>query len=80
MADYGNWNQFKKHVKHKWGKLTDQDLDEINGNPIRLIAKLEERYGWKGEHAKESLRQFEHELSHANLQHKKKGYPGKPMP
>ena len=23
----GNWKQFKGHVKEKWGKLTDDDLD-----------------------------------------------------
>ena len=27
----GNWKQFKGHVKEKWGKLTDDDLDVIEG-------------------------------------------------
>jgi hypothetical protein len=29
----GNWKQFKGHVKEKWGRLTDDDLDVINGGP-----------------------------------------------
>jgi CsbD-like len=27
----GNWKQFSGTVKEKWGKLTDDDLDVING-------------------------------------------------
>ena len=27
----GNWKQFKGHVKEKWGKLTDDNLDAIGG-------------------------------------------------
>jgi uncharacterized protein YjbJ (UPF0337 family) len=27
----GNWKQFKGKVKEKWGHLTDDDLDVING-------------------------------------------------
>jgi hypothetical protein len=27
----GNWEQFKGKAKEKWGRLTDDDLDVING-------------------------------------------------
>jgi uncharacterized protein YjbJ (UPF0337 family) len=27
----GNWKQVKGKVKEQWGKLTDDDLDVING-------------------------------------------------
>jgi uncharacterized protein YjbJ (UPF0337 family) len=27
----GNWKQLKGKVKEQWGKLTDDDLDTING-------------------------------------------------
>ncbi len=27
----GNWKQFKGSAKEKWGKLTDDDLDVIEG-------------------------------------------------
>ena len=27
----GKWKQFKGEIKEKWGKLTDDDLDVING-------------------------------------------------
>ncbi len=41
----GNWKQFKGKVKEQWGKLTDDDLDVIEGRTDQLVGKLQERYG-----------------------------------
>ena len=41
----GNWKQFKGKVKEQWGKLTDDDLDTINGRREQLEGKIQERYG-----------------------------------
>ena len=41
----GNWKQTKGKVKEKWGKLTDDDLDVINGRRDQLEGKIQERYG-----------------------------------
>jgi uncharacterized protein YjbJ (UPF0337 family) len=41
----GNWKQVKGKVKEKWGKLTDDDLDVINGRRDQLEGKIQERYG-----------------------------------
>ena len=35
----GNWKQFKGNVKEKWGRLTDDDLDVINGRREQLEAR-----------------------------------------
>ena len=32
----GNWKQVKGKVKEQWGKLTDDDLDVINGKQEQL--------------------------------------------
>lgn len=32
----GNWKQMKGKVKEQWGKLTDDDLDVINGKQEQL--------------------------------------------
>ena len=32
----GNWKQFKGAAKEKWGKLTDDDLDVIEGRREQL--------------------------------------------
>jgi uncharacterized protein YjbJ (UPF0337 family) len=41
----GNWKQVKGSVKEKWGKLTNDDLDVIDGKVDQLIGKVQERYG-----------------------------------
>lgn len=41
----GKWKQVKGEAKAQWGKLTDDDLDRINGNREKLAGKLQEQYG-----------------------------------
>ncbi|HEX6739617.1 MAG TPA: CsbD family protein [Vicinamibacteria bacterium] len=41
----GQWNQLKGQLKQQWGKLTNDDLDSIEGSRDILIGKLQERYG-----------------------------------
>ena len=47
----GKWKQVKGKAKEQWGKLTDDDLDVINGKRDVLIGKLQERYGYAKEDA-----------------------------
>lgn len=41
----GNWKAFKGKVQQKWGKLTDDDLDVIEGKRTELTGRLQQRYG-----------------------------------
>lgn len=41
----GNWKQFKGRVKEKWGDLTNDDLDKVNGQRDQLEGLIQERYG-----------------------------------
>ncbi len=41
----GNWKQLKGRAKEKWGELTDDELDRIDGRRERLVGVLQERYG-----------------------------------
>lgn len=41
----GNWEQVKGHVQKAWGKLTNDDLDQIEGDRKLLAGKIQERYG-----------------------------------
>lgn len=42
----GQWKQLRGNVKDWWGKLTDNDLERIEGNRDKLVGALQERYGW----------------------------------
>ncbi len=54
----GGWKQAKGKVKEKWGKLTDDELTEIDGRKDQLLGKLQERYGYTREQAERELEQF----------------------
>ena len=50
MADWknrieGNWNEYVGKVKQQWGKLTDDDLTQINGNRQELEGRIQQHYG-----------------------------------
>jgi uncharacterized protein YjbJ (UPF0337 family) len=39
------WKQLMGSAKENWGKLTDDDLDQISGKRERLAGKIQETYG-----------------------------------
>ncbi|MFN7002244.1 MAG: CsbD family protein [Roseinatronobacter sp.] len=41
----GKWTQMTGSMKAKWGKLTDDDLKQAEGNRDILIGKIQEKYG-----------------------------------
>lgn len=54
----GQWKQLKGKVKQQWGKLTDDDINVINGKRDVLIGKLQERYGYAQEEAQRKADEF----------------------
>ena len=55
----GKWMQLKGHVLEKWGKLTDDELDEINGRREQLMGKIQEKYGIAKEEAEQQICELE---------------------
>jgi len=55
----GSWDVVKGKVKEQWGKLTDDDLREIDGRKDHLIGKLEWKYGQTKEETKKMVDEFE---------------------
>jgi uncharacterized protein YjbJ (UPF0337 family) len=53
----GKWRQMRGEMKKWWGKLTDDDLDKIEGDRDKLIGLLQEKYGYSKEKAEEELGQ-----------------------
>jgi len=54
----GKWTQVKGEVRSKWGKLTDDDLTQIEGETEKMIGKLQERYGYGRQQAEKELNDF----------------------
>jgi uncharacterized protein YjbJ (UPF0337 family) len=55
----GGWKQFRGKVKEQWGKLTDDDLDRIEGKRDQLLGAVQKRYGIARDEAERQLRDFE---------------------
>lgn len=54
----GMWKQIKGKVKQQWGKLTDDDLKQLEGHGEQLAGRLQERYGLAKEEAERQAREF----------------------
>ena len=55
----GNWKQFKGKIKEQWGKLTDDDLDVINGQREQLVGRIQERDGIAQDEAEKQVKDWE---------------------
>jgi uncharacterized protein YjbJ (UPF0337 family) len=55
----GNWKQFKGKARQQWGKLTDDELDQMQGQREQLIGRVQERYGVAREEAERQVKQWE---------------------
>jgi uncharacterized protein YjbJ (UPF0337 family) len=50
-----NWKRAKGTVKRKWVKLTDDDLNSINGQREQLEDIIHKRYGFAAEHVRKEV-------------------------
>lgn len=51
----GKWKQMKGSIQEKWGDITDDDFDRINGNRERFAGVLQEKYGKTKDEAKKEI-------------------------
>ncbi|MFM9849117.1 MAG: CsbD family protein [Hyphomicrobiaceae bacterium] len=51
----GSWEELKGKAKHKWGNLTDNELTQIGGKKDELMGRIQARYGYSKDKAKEEV-------------------------
>jgi len=51
----GNWKQFRGRAQQQWGKLTNDDLDVVEGRRQELVGKIQERYGLAKDQAEQQV-------------------------
>lgn len=51
----GNWEELKGKLQERWGRLTDDDLAEIDGQKKILVGKLMDKYGMSEEAATKAI-------------------------
>jgi uncharacterized protein YjbJ (UPF0337 family) len=47
--------QLTGKVKEQWGKLTDDDIAQVNGNREQLEGKIQARYGYAKDQVKKDV-------------------------
>jgi uncharacterized protein YjbJ (UPF0337 family) len=58
----GKWRQLKGEVRKRWGQLTDDEIEEMEGRQEKLIGKLQEKYGYTRVRAEQEVNDFLLEL------------------
>ena len=51
----GKWKELKGKARSKWGKLTDDDLENVAGKKDMLLGRLQQRYGYKRDQAEKEV-------------------------
>lgn len=54
----GKLHEMRGEIKRRWGKLTNDDLDQIEGDAQKLLGKLQQHYGYAIERAQHELDQL----------------------
>jgi len=54
----GDWHQLTGKFKAQFGKLTDDDLKQIDGKREELLGIIQKRYGQTKEEAEKQLNEF----------------------
>jgi uncharacterized protein YjbJ (UPF0337 family) len=62
----GNWKQFVGKAREKWGKLTDDDWEQLAGKKDQLVGKIQERYGITREEAQKQYDEFNRSAAEAD--------------
>ena len=54
----GKWKQVKGRIQEKWGELTNDEIDQIQGKQDVLVGKLQEHYGYTRQEAEDEVNDF----------------------
>lgn len=54
----GKWHEIKGKLKQKWGKLTDDQIGQMEGSYEELEGVLQKQYGYQKDQAKKEIDTF----------------------
>lgn len=57
----GGWKELKGKARQKWGQLTDNELDQLQGKREELSGVLQKKYGYARDRADREVDEFFHE-------------------
>lgn len=54
----GKWSEMKGQLRQQWGKLTDDDVDKMQGSYEELQGKLQKAYGYNKDQSEKEIDMF----------------------
>lgn len=58
----GKWKEMTGGIKEQWGKLTDDEIAQVNGKREKLSGLIQKKYGLGKEAAEDEISEFERSL------------------
>jgi uncharacterized protein YjbJ (UPF0337 family) len=52
------WNELRGDVQQKWGRLSNADLDQVQGQFDELVGLVQDRYGYSSQKAQREVNRF----------------------
>jgi uncharacterized protein YjbJ (UPF0337 family) len=52
------WNQIKSHLKQKWNRISDDEINQVQGDMDKFISKLQQHYGMDRTRAESELNAY----------------------
>ena len=59
----GNWKDLKGKAKEQWGKLTNDDIDVVDGRTDQLVGAIQKRYGRSKDEAEREVNEWQNKMS-----------------
>ncbi|HRX54827.1 MAG TPA: CsbD family protein [Verrucomicrobiales bacterium] len=59
----GDWNIIKGKLKQQWAKLTDDDLQLIDGNYDEVLGRIQKRTGESREAVEDAIKSYRSDVS-----------------
>jgi uncharacterized protein YjbJ (UPF0337 family) len=54
----GNWKELKGRIREQWGRLTDDELDQVEGKWEQLSGIVQKQYGISRDEAEVQIARF----------------------
>ena len=55
----GKWEEVSGKMRSLWGKLTDDDFQQIKGNQQEIYGKLQKNYGYTKDETEKAIKDFQ---------------------
>ena len=59
----GKWQEIKGAIQKKWGKITDDDIAEINVSREKLSGKIQKNYGLARDEVEKQMKEWEKDIA-----------------